>query len=244
MSTTVTITNTVERRENLDDEQLKLMAHDECILVNERDEIVGHTSKKDCHVWKNILKGDMLHRAFSVFLLNERGELLLQQRSHDKITFPLYWTNTCCSHPLHNEENESDGVQGVRLAARRKLEHELGIPQQQIEVDRFEYMTRILYIAPFDENWGEHEVDYCLVYKLKEGEVLTIKANENEIEDYKYVSKQMLIDMMNDDKLLFTPWFKLIVEKFLFKWWDALLAGESLESHKQPEIVHNMITNT
>jgi isopentenyl-diphosphate delta-isomerase len=223
-----------------DDIQLELMAKDECILVNENDEEIGHTSKKDCHIWNNITSGTSLHRAFSVFLFNDKGELLLQQRAAEKITFPLYWTNTCCSHPLHNEADERNGEAGVKIAARRKLEHELGIPQQQIDVTRFNYMTRILYQSPFDQDWGEHEVDYCLMYKLNEGENITIAPNANEIGDYKFVSREKLEELMNDNKLLFTPWFKLIVDRFLSKWWTAMMNG-TLEEHKDVNTVHNML---
>jgi isopentenyl-diphosphate delta-isomerase len=130
----------------------------------------------------NINKG-MLHRAFSVFLFNSKGELLLQQRASEKITFPDYWTNTCCSHPLYvpdelPEENNTgslivfpigwENLQclqrtyaalniGVRVAARRKLEHELGIDPATINLDDFKYLTRIHYVAGSDDIWGEHE---------------------------------------------------------------------------------------
>lgn len=89
----------------------------------------------------NINKG-LLHRAFSIFLFNEAGELLLQQRSDDKITFPGFWTNTVCSHPLFvmgegvtaatynvDYNDEIDGVAGVKRAAQRKLKHEVGITE-------------------------------------------------------------------------------------------------------------------
>ena len=75
----------------------------------------------------------MLHRAFSVFLFNTRGELLLQQRSDAKITFPGHWTNTCCSHPLSVAgELEETEAMGVKRAAQRKLQHELGIMPPQV----------------------------------------------------------------------------------------------------------------
>jgi isopentenyl-diphosphate delta-isomerase len=106
----------------------------------------------------NIKKG-MLHRAFSVFLFNSRGELMLQQRSDEKITFPSVWTNTCCSHPLHvaDEMEEREHI-GVRRAAQRKLEHELGIPCDQVDLDELKFLTRIHYRAYQDDDiWGEHE---------------------------------------------------------------------------------------
>jgi isopentenyl-diphosphate delta-isomerase len=108
---------------------------------------------------ENINKG-LLHRAFSAFVFRPSdGKLLLQQRATEKITFPDMWTNTCCSHPLDDfeaEKIEKDQL-GVRVAASRKLEHELGIPQSQTPVDEFQYLTRIHYLAPSNGMWGEHE---------------------------------------------------------------------------------------
>ena len=112
---------------------------------------------------ENINKG-LLHRAFSAFIFRPSdGKLLLQQRASEKITFPDMWTNTCCSHPLDDfeqEKIEKDQL-GVRVAASRKLEHELGIPRSQTPVDEFQYLTRIHYLAPSDGLWGEHEGTSC-----------------------------------------------------------------------------------
>lgn len=111
------------------------------------------------HLMENINKG-LLHRAFSAFVFRpDDGKLLLQQRASEKITFPDMWTNTCCSHPLDDfaAEKEEREQLGVRVAASRKLEHELGIPPSQTPVDAFQYLTRIHYLAPSDGIWGEHE---------------------------------------------------------------------------------------
>lgn len=80
--------------------QQDLMNKDECILVDENDIIIGHDSKYNSHRFDRTNPNGILHRAFSVFLFNEDGNLLLQRRASDKITFPSVWTNTCCSHPL------------------------------------------------------------------------------------------------------------------------------------------------
>lgn len=108
----------------------------------------------------NIDKG-LLHRAFSVFLFDSQNRLLLQQRATEKITFPDMWTNTCCSHPLGIPgEGGSDlptAVEGVKNAARRKLDHELGIKPAQVPFEKFDFLTRIHYKAPSDGKWGEHE---------------------------------------------------------------------------------------
>ena len=111
------------------------------------------------HLMENINKG-LLHRAFSAFVFRPSdGKLLLQQRATEKITFPDMWTNTCCSHPLDDfaEEKIEEKQLGVRVAASRKLEHELGIPPSQTPVDHFQYLTRIHYLAPSNGLWGEHE---------------------------------------------------------------------------------------
>ena len=114
-----------------DGEQVRLLS-EECILVDENDQAIGSDSKKNCHLNTGIDAGK-LHRAFSVFLFNSEGKLLLQQRSASKITFPEKWTNTCCSHPLYRpEELEEMEWMGVKRAARRKLNHELGIPMEQV----------------------------------------------------------------------------------------------------------------
>lgn len=117
----------------------------------------------DClpgHLIENIDQG-LLHRAFSVFLFDSQNRLLLQQRATEKITFPDMWTNTCCSHPLGIPGETGVGldasVQGVRRAAQRKLDHELGIKAAQVPIDKFDFLTRIHYKSPSDGKWGEHE---------------------------------------------------------------------------------------
>jgi isopentenyl-diphosphate delta-isomerase len=162
-----------------DPEQSRLM-DERCIIVDEQDNMIGALDKKTCmfhppflskplilsapgHLMENINKG-LLHRAFSAFIFRPSdGKLLLQQRASEKITFPDMWTNTCCSHPLDDFEVEkvTENQLGVRSAASRKLEHELGIPQSQTPIDRFQYLTRIHYLAPSDGIWGEHEGEVC-----------------------------------------------------------------------------------
>lgn len=111
------------------------------------------------HLMVNINQG-LLHRAFSAFVFRPSdAKLLLQQRASEKITFPDMWTNTCCSHPLDDfpiEKVEEEQL-GVRVAASRKLEHELGIPKSQTPIDESQYLTKIHYLAPSDGIWGEHE---------------------------------------------------------------------------------------
>jgi isopentenyl-diphosphate delta-isomerase len=169
------------------------------------------------HLMENINKG-LLHRAFSALVFRPSdGKLLLQQRASEKITFPDMWTNTCCSHPLDDfeEEKVEKDQLGVRIAASRKLEHELGIPREQTPVDEFQYLTRIHYLAPSDGMWGEHEglcfkypcsltvpltrlllcsVEYILFLTAD----VTVNGNANEIRDHKYVDKAELQAMFED----------------------------------------------
>ncbi|ORY64763.1 putative isopentenyl-diphosphate delta-isomerase [Leucosporidium creatinivorum] len=209
-----------------DAEQIHLM-EERLILLNNDDGAIGEGSKKDCHLIPPPGSAETrspLHRAFSVFLFHpQTGKLLLQKRADEKITFPKMWTNTCCSHPLTSGgETEEPGQVGVRKAAARKLTHELGIPQEY-ELDEFAYLTRIHYYAPSDEIWAEHEIDYILFLAHEP----KINISPNEVSDTKWVSKVDLEAFFKDPESTFTPWFKLIAESFLYKWWDALLASRS-----------------
>lgn len=144
-----------------DEQQMHYMQSERVILVDTDDRIVGAGTKADTHLVKY---GPLLHRAFSVFLFDTRGRMLLQRRAAEKITFPDHWTNTCCSHPLYVPEemgldhSPADQLLGVKRAAIRKLEHELGI--QQLPLESLMYLTRIHYLADSDPTWGEHEIDY------------------------------------------------------------------------------------
>jgi len=210
----------VDRKCDYDQEQERLLA-EECILLDINDKVIGHNSKKNCHLNVNIRKG-LLHRAFSVFLFNSKGELLLQQRSDKKITFPLRWTNTCCSHPLYiqNELEEKNNV-GVKRAAQRKLEHELGIPVDTLSQQDFKVLTKIYYKAESDGLWGEHEIDYIL-FAQKDVE---LDINKNEVASYQWISKDNLRKLILERKKTdtqITPWFHMIANKLLFSWWDNL----------------------
>ncbi|WCJ38848.1 Isopentenyl-diphosphate Delta-isomerase II [Euphorbia peplus] len=211
----------------MDAVQRRLMFDDECILVDESDGVVGHVSKYSCHLWENILKGNSLHRAFSVFLFNSKYELLLQQRSATKVTFPLVWTNTCCSHPLYREsELIEDDYLGVRNAAQRKLLDELGIPAEDVPVDQFTPLGRILYKAPSDGKWGEHELDY-LLFMVSD---VNVNPNPDEVADIKYVNRDQLKELLRkadagEEGLKLSPWFRLVVDNFLYKWWEHVENG-------------------
>lgn len=210
------------------------MIKDECILLNENDEIIGHESKKAAHIFGKKNPRGLLHRAFSVFLFNEEGKLLLQQRAQDKITFPAVWTNTCCSHPLYGfepsevdtpEDVASGEVNGVKNAAIRKLEHELGIDGKTLKNSDFKFLTRLHYWAAdvvthgSKAPWGEHEIDYILFIKKN----VSMNINPEEVCDTRYVTMAELQDMMKPSSgLLWSPWFRIIAEQFLVHWWKDL----------------------
>lgn len=221
--------------DNLDEQQVKLLA-EMCILIDENDRKIGAETKKNCHLNKNIEKG-LLHRAFSVFLFNTENKLLLQQRSDAKITFPGCFTNTCCSHPLSNprELEERDAI-GVRRAAQRRLKAELGIPVEQVPLEEINYLTRIHYKAQSDGIWGEHEIDYILFVRKN----VTVNPDPNEIKSYCYVSKEELKEILKkaaSGEVKITPWFQIIVEAFLFKWWDNLNHLSQFVDHEK---IHRM----
>ena len=207
----------------------------------------------------NINEG-LLHRAFSVFLFDSKNRLLLQQRASEKITFPDMWTNTCCSHPLGVPGETGDeletAVQGVRRAAQRKLDQELGIKAAGVPLDKFRFLTRIHYKAPSDGKWGEHEsqsfpmhtyigsrrvltapnlVDYILFIKAD----VDHTPNPNEVKDTRYVYEAELKRMFENDNLKFTPWFKLICESMLFEWWEHLDQG--LEKYTGESKIRRML---
>jgi len=226
----------------MDPEQLRMM-EEECILVDMNDKPIGSSPKKECHTAENIAAG-MLHRAFSVFLFNMKGELLLQQRAACKVTFPLHWTNTCCSHPLYGtNETEEEEARGVKRAAIRKLEHELGI--KGIQEKELHFLTKIHYKALSDGAWGEHEVDWIL-FLQKDVEV---SKNLNEVDGLEYVTPARLQQMFDEKKsgqLLLTPWFELIAKKLLFSWWERLstIIKEGSIGEEQRKIIHYLTEET
>nr|QEY10175.1 isopentenyl diphosphate isomerase 2 [Scutellaria barbata] len=216
----------------MDAVQRRLMFEDECILVDENDHVVGHESKYNCHLMEKIESLNLLHRAFSVFLFNSKYELLLQQRSATKVTFPLVWTNTCCSHPLYRDSELIDeNALGVRNAAQRKLLDELGIPAEDVPVDQFVPLGRMLYKAPSDGKWGEHELDY-LLFIVRD---VSVHPNPDEVQDVKYVNRDELKELLRkadagEGGLKLSPWFRLVVDNFLFKWWDHVEKGTIKEA--------------
>jgi isopentenyl-diphosphate delta-isomerase len=161
----------------------------EVILVDANDNAIGTMEKMEAHE-----KG-LLHRAFSVLIFNSNGELLIQKRASTKYHSGGLWTNTCCSHPTPQES--------IEQAAKRRLKEEMGIEAEPAFTYKFIYKTDL------DKNLIEYEVDHVLTAQF-DGEP---KVNENEVEDWKYVSlKELQRDAQNNPHL-YTEWFKLILKR-------------------------------
>lgn len=200
-----------------------------CILVDEKDKVIGKASKYDCHKVKK--DGSIpLHRAFSVFIFNSKNEILLQKRSDMKVTFPGYIGNACCSHPLFDEEAEKveENALGVRIAAQRRLQHELGIPKHEIDVNAIQYMTRIHYKSVGDGEWGEHEIDYILLLHKD----VTLNPNPNEVSYVRFVPRSEFNSFLSSVKDPVSPWLQLVVKHRLSVWWDNLSDLTKFRDHK------------
>ncbi|XP_049633477.1 LOW QUALITY PROTEIN: isopentenyl-diphosphate delta-isomerase 2-like [Suncus etruscus] len=204
-----------------------------CIVIDENDRILGAETKKNCHLRENIDKG-LLHRGFSVLIFNTDDELLVQQRSDAKYTFPGHFSDSCSSHPLFTpEECEDKDKLGVRRAALRRLLAELGIPPDQICLQDIIFMT-IYHHSPSDEVWGDHEVGYLLLVRKN----LTVKPDPREVKSYHYMSREKLAELLNRatrGQERVTPWFRTIVEGFLFRWWEHL---KDVSQFVEPDTIH------
>jgi len=235
------------------------MLKDECILVNYMDEVIGHNNKYNCHKFAPGQPRGLLHRAFSVLLFDSENRLLLQQRAGSKITFPLVWTNTCCSHPLYGmkpcEVDQPEAIaagdpKGVKAAAVRKLGHELGIPAAELDASRFKFLTRVHYWAVDvktygDEAiWGEHEIDHLLLYRLNPGETLTVKPNAEEVEATRWLSREDLKEAMkgSGDMPLWSPWFRIIADRLLDQWWQDLDTALATDKYVDVSSIHRFDT--
>ncbi len=162
---------------------------EQVILVDEQDQPVGLMEKQAAHI------GPHLHRAFSVFVFNSKGELLLQQRALTKYHSPGLWTNTCCSHPRDGET--------VVEAAERRLREEMGMSCEMHEVYSF------IYQAPVGQGLTEHEFDHVLI---GQSDALPV-VNTDEVASWKYMR---LDDLKKDIELypgLYTEWFKITFEE-------------------------------
>ncbi|MCO4293136.1 isopentenyl-diphosphate Delta-isomerase [Solitalea sp. MAHUQ-68] len=161
------------------------------LLVDENDNVIGYGDKLSVHE-----RGD-LHRAFSIFVFNEKNELLIQQRALEKYHSGGLWTNTCCSHPVKGEDLE--------ITLHKKLEQEMGFDCP------LSFQYKFIYKAAFDNGLTEHELDHVFVGKYNGA----VKPNPEEVADFKWVS----IDWLRSDVQLYpenyTEWFKKIIPNLL-----------------------------
>ena len=175
---------TSTRYENVSSERERL------ILVDENDNEIGTISKADAHDATGTL-----HRAFSLFIFNDQGELLLQQRSPEKRLWGGYWSNSCCSHPRAGETMDE--------AVHRRLEDELGMTAS------LEFVYKFIYQADFGEAGAEHEL--CWVYVGRA--TSDVHVNVAEISDWRWISRAALDTEMAEYPDRFTPWFTMEWER-------------------------------
>ncbi len=166
------------------------MSKEYVILVDEQNRQIGTMEKIEAH------EKALLHRAFSIFIFNDQGELMLQQRAFEKYHSPGLWTNTCCSHQREGEETID--------AAHRRLVEEMGFDTDLEEKFAF------IYKAAFDNGLTEHEFDHVLVGHYNE----VPKLNQEEAADWKWISlEDVKIDIeLNPEQ--YTPWFRIIFQKY------------------------------
>jgi isopentenyl-diphosphate delta-isomerase len=160
---------------------------DALILVDESDRSLGLLSKSLCHEGRGVL-----HRAFSLLIFNDGGELLIQQRAASKRLWPMYWSNSCCSHPR--------GVETLETATQRRLAQELGVTCP------LHFLFKFQYQAQFDATGAENELCSVYVGRCRE----PIRANPDEIADWRWISPQALNrEIAAQGDQIFTPWFML-----------------------------------
>lgn len=166
------------------------MLEENVILVNQNDEQIGLMPKLEAH------EKAVLHRAFSVFVLNSKNEIMLQQRAHQKYHSPLLWTNTCCSHQREGETNIQAGS--------RRLFEEMGFKTELKELFHF------IYKAPFDNGLTEHELDHVMIGYYDDAP----EINLEEVEDWKWMKIEDVKEDMEVHPELYTVWFKIIFDEF------------------------------
>ena len=172
------------------------MVEEKVILVDVNNNPIGLMHKMKAH------KEALLHRAFSVFILDSKERLLLQQRAAHKYHSPLLWTNTCCSHQRQGETNLQAG--------NRRLQEEMGIDVELEELFSF------IYKAPFDNGLTEHEYDHVMLgYTDKDPTI-----NVDEVAGFKWVELKKVKQDIYQNPSVYTVWFKIIFEKF-YHYFDA-----------------------
>jgi len=171
------------------------------ILVDDNDREVGFRPKAECHEGRGLL-----HRAFSVFLFNPNGDLLLQRRSAQKPLWPLYWSNSCCSHPRESES--------IEAAGRRRIHEEL-----QLECE-LRFLYKFKYQASFCDLGSEHEL--CHVFAGHTDQ--EVRAHPEEIAEWRYITPDQLSREIAADGDRFTPWLKMEWARIRSDFLDKILS--------------------
>ena len=166
------------------------MEEEKVILVNSNDEPIGLMPKMEAH------EKALLHRAFSVFVINSNNELMLQQRALQKYHSPGLWTNTCCSHQRDGEENIEAGL--------RRLQEEMGFETP------LEYLFNFIYKAPFDNGLTEHEFDHVMLGRY-EGDP---SINLEEVASWKWMDIDLIHADLINNPADYTVWFAIIFDRF------------------------------
>lgn len=180
------------------------VADEQLILVDAADREIGYLGKGACHTGAG-----RLHRAFSIFIFNERDEVLLQQRSVHKPLWPLYWSNSCCSHPRRGET--------LAVAARRRLREELGLACTLRFLFKFEYQ------AQYAEAAAEHEL--CSVFVGRS--TAPVHVDRAEIADWRWVRTGFLQrQLAGAGAARYTPWMRLEWARLWDEHRHDLLAGD------------------
>jgi isopentenyl-diphosphate delta-isomerase len=179
------------------------MKEEQVILVNEFDVQIGTMPKMEAH------EKAALHRAFSIFIMNSKGEIMLQQRAANKYHSPLLWTNTCCSHQREGESNVEAG--------KRRLLEEMGFVVDLVEIFSF------IYKAPFDNGLTEHELDHVMIGYYDGKPVLNLE----EVANWKWMKpEEIKADILMHPEM-YTAWFKIIFEKFYNHLIEKVIVHES-----------------
>lgn len=165
------------------------MKKEKIILVTKKDEIIGYEEKILTH------EKALLHRAFSIFVFNNKGEMLLQKRAKKKYHCSGLWTNTCCSHPRKGEETDK--------AAHRRLKEEMGFDCDLIEMFKFHYKVK------FDNGLTENEIDHVFLGFYDKNP----KISKKEADDYKWVKFEKIEGDIKKNPKIYTPWFKIAIKE-------------------------------
>ncbi len=219
---------------NADSVQVELMS-EAIIGVDENDVETVQLSKVEAHYGAG-----HLHRAFSVLLFDSNNRLLIQKRATDKVTFPGVWANTCCSHPLYSDlERETSDAMGVKRAAIRKLNQELGISESQLSVDDFHFITKMIYSSRMNAEWIEREIDHILMIQAD----VDVEINHNEVSEVKWVNQEELEEMLVADiqgEGEIAPWFRCIASRLMTDDWWSAVGDETKMAELVDDEIHDM----